>query len=259
VSIVAISQLSAGAKAGKESLATALAIEQDGNHLRIRHLSGAGPAEKIRTVYRIDVPYRTEVHSVVDNGKQTITGILGPVNAVTDKGDIKVSYISKGAVIKAGSGNLSVEVIGERVEATTGNGNISCIRAFQGARAETGDGDIVLMVVGPSMANVKKGTGRIDVGGARGSFRGSTSGGDLHVRALPHDDWWLSSDSGNIRIELPPKARFQVDAITNIGEVLINRDDIENPSVGVRLLHQKVNGGGKHIEVHTDSGKIIIR
>ena len=46
------------------------------------------------------------------------------------------------------------------------------------------------MVVGPSKATVKKGTGRIEVGAARGGFMGSTAGGDLHVKAAPHDDWW---------------------------------------------------------------------
>ena len=35
------------------------------------------------------------------------------------------------------------------------------------ASAETGDGDVTLIVVGPSTATVKKGSGRIDVGAAR--------------------------------------------------------------------------------------------
>jgi DUF4097 and DUF4098 domain-containing protein YvlB len=260
VSIAAIARVAVGAKADKEFLATALAVEQDGNHLRILRQSGVGPLQgKIKIVCRIDVPYLTEVRSVVDNGKQTITGIMGPVNARTKNGDIKVSYVSRGVLAEAGSGNLDFEVIGERVEARTGNGNISCIRAVQGASAETENGDIVLMVVGPSKASVKKGNGRIDVAGARGSFTGSTAGGDLHIKAMPHDDWRLDSASGNIRIELPPAARFEVDARTNFGEVLIERDDIEKPRAEVRHFHRNVNGGGKQIQALTDSGRIMIR
>src|SRR5215468_3750437 len=97
------------------------------------------------------------------------------------------------------------------------------------------------MVVGPSKATVKKGTGRIEVGAARGGFMGSTAGGDLHVKAAPHDDWRLSSVSGCIRVELPQTARFEVDATTNLGDVLIGRDDIEKPNKPVRNLRQKVN------------------
>src|SRR5262249_31684564 len=225
----------AGTKAGEEFLATPISVEQDGNHVWVRNPSGAGSAaEKIRVVCRIDVPYRTEVHSVVDNGKQTVTGIMGPVKTQTKKGDIKVSYISKGALAEADSGNLDLEVIGARVEARTGAGAISCIRTLQGVDVETGDGDIVLMVVVPSRASVKKGTGRIEVGAARGGLIGSTAGGDLRVKATPHDDWRLNSVSGSIRVELPEAARFEVDATTNSGEVLIDRDDIERPNASVR-------------------------
>jgi DUF4097 and DUF4098 domain-containing protein YvlB len=260
VSIVATARVPVGSKAGEEFLATPISVEQDGNHVWVRNPSGAGSsAEKIRIVCKIDVPYRTEVHSVVDNGKQTVTGIMGPVKTQTKNGDINVSYVSQGALAEAGSGNLDLEVIGARVEARTGDGAISCIRALQGVDAETGDGDIVLMVVGPSKATVKKGAGRIEVGAARGGFIGSTVGGDLRVKAAPRDDWRLSSVSGNIRVELPQAARFEVDATTNSGEVLINRDDIERPNASVRNLRQKVNGGGKRIEARTESGKIVIR
>jgi DUF4097 and DUF4098 domain-containing protein YvlB len=184
---------------------------------------------------------------------------MGPVKASTDAGDIKVAYVSKGALVEAGAGDLALEVIGEHVQARTGDGNISCIRAFQGASAETGAGDIVLRVVGPSTAIVKNGTGRIDVGGARGHFRGSTSRGDLHIKAMPHDNWWLNSASGNIRIELPPGARFDVDAATKVGEILVDRVDIQRSNAEVHSLYQKVNGGGKRVELRTDSGKIVIR
>ncbi|HMG33185.1 MAG TPA: DUF4097 family beta strand repeat-containing protein [Blastocatellia bacterium] len=259
VSIRAIAR-TAGAKADNEFFATSLSVEQAGNHLRLRDLSGKGRVEgESRIVYRIDVPYWTEVLSVMGDGKQTITGVMGPVIAATRKGDIKVCYVSKGVVAKTGLGNLDLEVIGERVEAKTGNGNISCIRAVQGVSAETEDGDIVLVVVGPSNATVKTGIGRIEVTGAKGSLLGSTVKGDLQVKAMLYDDWRLSSASGNIRVELPPATRFEVDATTNFGEVLIDRDDIEKPSTKVRYFQQKVNGGGKRIEVRTDSGKIVIR
>lgn len=64
---------------------------------------------------------------------------------------------------------------------------------------------------------------------------------------------------GAIRVEIPPAARFEVNATTNFGKVLINRDDIEKPDAEVRQLHQKVNGCGKRMEMHTDSSRIVIR
>jgi hypothetical protein len=260
MSVTVIAQRAAGSPAGEECPAAAPAIAQDGNHVTIRQSSGAICSQlRNKMLYRIEVPYRTEVHSVLGNGKQTVMGIMGPVEVVTNKGDIKVSYISKGVLAKTASGNMDLEVIGERVEARTGSGNISCQRAAQGASVETEDGDIVLMVVGPSIATVKKGTGRIELGGARGSFTGSTDSGDMHIKALPHDDWNLKSATGNVRLELPSAAKFEVDATTNSGAIQITRDDMERPDLAARLFHQKVNGGGKQIDAHTDSGKIVIR
>jgi len=184
---------------------------------------------------------------------------MGPVKAVVGLGDIKADYITKGLQAETDNGNLYIQVVGERVEAKTGSGNISCARVPEGVSAETGDGDITLMVVGPSTAKVENGRGRIDVGGARGSLTGSTTEGDLHVKAIPHDNWRLSSSSGNVRIEFPPAARFDLEASTTAGEVQIDRDDVAKPGFDPHRLEQKVNGGGKRIEVHTDSGKIVIR
>ncbi len=150
-------------------------------------------------------------------------------------------------------------IIGEHVEAKADSGNISCTRLPQGVSAETGDGDITLMVVGPSTAIVKKGNGRIDVGGARSSFVGSTDAGDLHVKAIPHDNWQLTSATGSVRLELPPPSRFELDASTETGKFQIDLDGIRVPDSDVHQVRQDVNGGGKRIQVHTESGTIMIR
>jgi Putative adhesin len=260
VSISGAVKASADAKLDDNFLSAVLTIEQIGNHITIRRLPNpAVPEEGISVFYRIDVPYRTEVTSRLNRGKQNISGILGPVKASTGKGDIKVSYVSKGLQVQVDHGDLDLQVIGEHVEATARSGNISCTRIAQGVNAEAGDGDITLMVVGQSTATVKKGTGRIDVGGARGTFVGSTDGGDLHIKAIPHDDWQLRSASGSVHVDLPPVAKLELDVSTNSGALQVDRVDIAKPDSDTHHLHQEVNGGGKRIEVHTESGRIVIR
>jgi len=257
VSISAVVQIPAGMTVPEDFLDTQVTIETVGNHLEIRDQLRAGPNE-IKIAYTIDVPYRTEVHSTLDRGKQTITGITGPVKADSHKGNINVSYVSGSVAAQTGSGDMDFQVIGDRVEAKTGSGNISCSRSAKGISAETEDGDISLMVVGPSTASVRHGSGRIDAGGVRGTLLASTDAGDLHVKAVPHDDWQLTSAAGNVRIELPPAAKFEVDATTISGEVLINRDDLEKTNAAAGHFDQKANGGGKRVQIHTDRGKIVI-
>jgi hypothetical protein len=260
VSISGVAKGSIAANLDDSFFARVLTVDQEGNDLALRHVSNPkSPEAEISVLYRIDVPYRTEVSSRLDRGNQNISGILGPVTAVARYGDIKASYLSSALQAQVENGNMDIHVIGEHVEARTGNGNISCTRVPQGVSAETGDGDITLMVVGPSTATVKNGRGRIDVGGARGSLTGSTVEGDLHVKAIPHDDWQLSSASGSVRLEFPPAAKMELDASTTAGEFQIDRDDMAKPAPDLHRFEQKLNGGGKRIEVHTGSGKIVIR
>jgi DUF4097 and DUF4098 domain-containing protein YvlB len=160
---------------------------------------------------------------------------------------------------KVGVGSLDLQVIGDLVEAEAGAGNIHCERLPRGVRAETGEGDITLMVVGPSTAVVRKGNGRIDIGGARASLNGSTDSGDLHVKAIPHEDWKLSSVAGSVRLELPPTANFELQASTNTGQLRLDREGLAGPDPAVTQFHQKINGGGTRIEVHTESGLIALR
>ena len=148
--------------------------------------------------------------------------------------------------------------MGGRIEAHTGQGNIICLRAPRGIKAETQDGDISLSVVGASTAIVKSGSGRIDVGGARGTLLISTNAGDLHVKSVPHEDWRLSSKSGTVRVELPPGSSFDLDANSDSGEVVIARDDLDKPTIGDRWLKRKVNRGGKRVQVRTESGRIVV-
>lgn len=260
VSITASAQATDGVRFDDNFFKAVLAIEQNGNHLKLRHVSNpAYQEDRIRIRYRIDVPYRTEVTSNVEKGRQSFSGIMGPVKVAAGKGDIQASYLSKGLQAQTDNGNLDLQVIGEHVEAKTGNGNITGARLGQGVSAETGDGDITLTVVGPSTATVRQGSGRIDVSGAQGNFTGSTPAGELHVKAAPHGDWQLSSASGNIRIELPPAAKFDLDASTDSGQLEFERDDITKLEVGAHHFHQVVNAGGQHIEAHTGSGRILIR
>ena len=257
VSITALARPSENA--GAESSSSSLTVEQSGNHTKIRPSNDNDGGGRITALYRIDVPYRTKMISKLNTGKQSITGILGPVEVVTNRGDIKAAYISNGLQARIGAGNLDLQVIGGRVDVIAGSGNISCTRVPEGVSAETGDGDIALALVGPAKAVVRKGTGRIDLGGVRDSLVAETDQGNIHVKAIPHKDWLLNSASGAIRVELPPSAKFDLDLSTKTGELQFYRDDIVGPAAKVQELHRAIRGGGVRIAVQTESGVIAIR
>lgn len=259
VSISAVAQVAGDSKLDDNFFPSALNIEQSGNHVRLRQVSNTMyPEKKVSIQVRIDVPYRTEINSIVEEGKQAIRGVLGPVQARADQGDIKASYVSKTLHAATGKGNVEVQMIGEHVDADVVSGNISGERLPKGITSETRDGDITLMVVGPSTATVVKGIGRIDVGGARGSLVLATDAGDLHVAAVAHDDWKLNSASGTIRLDLPPVVNVALNASTDSGKLQFERDDIPNTGDKLRRVDGHPNSE-KHIDVHSGSGTIVIR
>lgn len=244
ISVAATARTTDGEDLPQNFFAASLAVERDGSHVRIRSIPNpafAGKAFKIS--YTINVPDWIEINSSVENGKQTIAGVRGPVKAISGSGDIKVSYITS------------------ELEARTGSGDIAVIRVGSSATVETGSGNINLKDIGPaSVATVKKGTGRIEMDGVSGAFTGSTDAGELDVKGGIYDNWDLKSVSGNIRIGVAAESRFEIDAATRLGLLSIDNEDIESgQDANSRQCHQKVNGGGKLIRARSDSGNIFIR
>jgi hypothetical protein len=235
-----------------------LAVEQDGSHIRLSYVNDPAVKEpaKLDIAVRIEAPHKTEVTSSIGKGDLTMVGIDGPVKAVTTTGNTSISYTLNHVSAQLGTGDLEIEAVSGRVRAVVSNGNISCTRVPEGVSVEVGEGDINLRVVGPSEARVRKGGGRIYIGGAKSTLVAVTDNGDLHVKAVPHRDWQLSSGSGNIRLELPPTAGFEIDAVTKTGRISVKRQDFD--TAATNELMQKVNGGGTRIQVRSETGNIVI-
>jgi hypothetical protein len=232
-----------GEEISEEFFTRDMTVEQNGPRIRIRSIPGQFPGAAPKVSYQIDVPFRTEVNAtILGAGNLTVIGITGPAALTTVEGNIDVAYVPR-----------------YRVEARTGKGKISCVRIREEVYAETGSGNIVLMEDGPSRAVVKSGLGSIEAAGARGSLFASTDKGDVHVKAVLYDTWQLTSGAGNIRIEMPPNTKFNLDADATSGSISVERDDMQKPASEIHELHQLVNGGGSRVSVHSSAGSIFIQ
>ncbi len=236
-----------------------LRAEQAGNKIVIQTTPNfLYPDDDVKVRYRIDVPYRTEISSSVKHGKQNVRGVTGPVE-LKGSGDAIVSYVSQSLTVELEHGNIELQMIGDHVAARTGGGNIAAERLPKGIRAETEDGDVKLLVVGPSEATVRAGSGRVEVGGARDTLAATTDAGDIRVQAVPHADWSLNSNSGSIRLELPSQAPFDLEGSSDAGNFQFDREDLPTVPADTRKVSQKINGGGRRIEAHTGRGAVLIR
>jgi len=223
-----------------------LTVEREGEHVKVQFNPKSAPsANNLRISYTINVPNWIVVNSNVGKGRQTITGVMGPVTAVSGSGDVKVLYVTS------------------TLDARTGRGDISVNRVGTAARVETGSGNVNMKDIGPgSSATVRGGIGSVDVDGVSGSFTGSTDAGELRVAGGVYDNWDLKSASGNIHIgaATDSDSGFEIDAATSSGRLSVESDDAERQvDSNARECHQKVNGGGKLVRARSTSGNIFIQ
>jgi hypothetical protein len=241
VSIYASGKDRSGNLLTEEYFKTHLTIEQNGSHVTLQSKESTSD-ETSGMSYRIDVPFRTQVNSsVLKTGNQSVIGVTGPVKLMSGEGNLDATYVRFAPV-----------------HAITGKGKISCTRVAE-VNAETGGGSITLLESGSTKAVVRKGSGRIEIGGARGNVEAMTDSGEVHVKAVLDGNWSLTSASGNIRVELPPRASFDIEGGTISGMISIERDGMEKPPEMANQFHQKVNAGSRHIVVHSGSGNIYIQ
>src|SRR4051812_36083580 len=94
VSVSLAAQVSRDSTYSNNDLQSAVVIEQSGNELKLRQVPDA-LGEKVKIRYRLEVPYRTAVTSVLKSGKIMIRGVSGPIDVSSADGDVNVSYVSE--------------------------------------------------------------------------------------------------------------------------------------------------------------------
>jgi hypothetical protein len=242
ISVTAIAKIDDGEISAK-FFDKSMIVVREGNHLRVQYAPDAGDSgQKVKLTLNIGVPYWLEVNSTLGKGKQSILGVQGPVKLVSGSGDIEAEYITT------------------NLDATTGKGNIKVIRVGMEAKLETGSGDINLKDIGPTVATVRKGIGRLEMDGVSGSFTGKTDAGELIAKGQVFDGWDLNSTSGEIYVQISQEHHrgYEMDAATRTGRISVESDDLEVSDKDARECHQKVYGGGGLVHVRSGSGNILL-
>lgn len=195
-------------------------IEQDGNNIRVGHVS-SDLLQNISISYDITVPAATSLHAQTGSGNETIEGIRGPAEVRTGSGSIQIT-------------NLAGEV-----------------------RASTGSGSITLENIRSSV-NAHTGSGSIRASGIAGAFDGRTGSGEIHLEGQPTSEWRLHTGSGGVTVRLPAEAAFDLAAHTGSGSISVDQPVTVQGTLGRHELRGKVRGGGTLVELETGSGNIHV-
>lgn len=233
-------------------------IEQNGNIVRIGHITDPELRRHVSISYELVVPVETRLSSDTGSGDQSVAGLRGPVRAETGSGNVKVARVADVVRAETGSGDIVLDAIKAAVHAETGSGNIRAGGIEGGFTASTGSGDVRLGQTASGPVNVETGSGNIEASGVQGLLRAHTGSGSIIVDGKPLGDWKLDTGSGNLTLRLPAQAAFDLYAHTGSGDITTNREITVQGKIGRHELRGKVGGGGPLVELGTGSGSIHI-
>jgi hypothetical protein len=233
-------------------------IQQEGNVIRIGHVTEARMQRNVSISYELVVPANTHLRSRTGSGSQTVDGISGPLETSTGSGDIRASNIGAGVQANTGSGQIVLETVKAGVRASTGSGAIRATGVEGSVRASTGSGSITVEQTGVADARVSTGSGDITLKNVRGLVHASSASGSITAEGGGQSPWHLETVSGSVSVRLPQDLGFDLHAHTVSGSVTTSRALTIQGTINKQEITGKAGGGGFLLNVSTVSGNIHI-
>jgi DUF4097 and DUF4098 domain-containing protein YvlB len=146
-----------------------------------------------------------------------------------------------------------------RISLRTGDGHIEVLN-FKGEMSlESGDGHQNLEGVEGTL-RARAGDGHITAAGRFDMLDMRTGDGAIEVRALPGSkpasDWELRAGDGSVTLKLPDNFAADLELETGDGHITLDMPLSVEGRLGKKIVHGKLNGGGKLLMVHTGDGSI---
>ena len=233
-------------------------IEQDGNIIRIGHISESELGRNVSISYDLLVPKQTRLRAETGSGDQSVEGIQGRLKSETGSGGIRITRISSEVHAETGSGDIQIESVQGSVTANTGSGSIRANGVAGEFSGETGSGDVRLEQSAPGRVRVSTGSGSIELAGVNGPLKVDTGSGEIKAQGELTGDWRLETGSGGVTVSLPSNAGFDLHAHTDSGKISTTREITLTGTLSRNDYRGKVGSGGYLLEVKTGSGDIRI-
>ncbi len=171
-----------------------------------------------------------------------VEDVGGPVSAETVQGALRVTGAEGAVTLTSIQGPISVArssgII--RISVVSGNAEVSGV-----------DGEIVVEAIAGSVSLSNMTASKAEVGTVGGSVR-------YEGRIAPGGEYWLSSHSGSVTLEVPADTDADVWSATVSGRIHIRMTD-ENESLGRGTHEFTLGSGGADIELESFSGSVTIR
>ena len=216
-------------------------IRQNGNSIRIDYVN----LNNISIDYEITVPENTAVRAHTGSGDQTVEGLKGNVDLESGSGDLQSRTPDRRDALPDG--------IGKRARTRTCRSGEDQRRAAATSRSKKRARVTSRSALAP---------GNITVNGINGGFHAEAGSGDIHGKGMPKNLWSVRTGSGNVNLQVPSDAAFDVDISSSSGSVTLGHPVTTTVQGRIQESRKsvvgKVRGGGPTISVHTGSGDVAV-
>jgi DUF4097 and DUF4098 domain-containing protein YvlB len=151
--------------------------------------------------------------------------------------------------------------LGCDMDVRSGNGSILVKSAEGKLTLRTESGNIEALGISGTL-DIESGHGDLQVDGSVTAVSLHTRTGNIAAQIDPgskmNSNWVLRTDDGNVDLRLPADFSTDLDVNSRDGDV---RVDFPRAMIGggQSTVRGPINGGGQHLEVHSDKGNIMVR
>ena len=109
------------------------------------------------------------------------------------------------------------------------------------------------------------GSGDVEIKGAKGAVKVQTGSGSITAQGDPTGDWRLHTGSGDVSVELPQKAAFNLVARTSSGSIDTSREiavqgKLNSARAARKSGRRRPDGGTQHqLRQHSDPLEFFVR
>jgi DUF4097 and DUF4098 domain-containing protein YvlB len=161
------------------------------------------------------------------------------------------------------SGVLELRVpLGCDIDVQSRNGSIMVKDAEGKLTLHTESGNIAALAIRGTL-DIESGHGDLQVDGTVTAVILHTRAGNVAVQIDPgsrmNSNWLLRTGDGNVDLRLPEDFSTELDVSSGDGNVRLNFPMAVVGGGGRSAVRGPINGGGRHLEVHSDKGDIRVR
>ena len=245
------------AEADRLSSGFAYSITNYGGKYRI----GSPLDRRFKVDLTVHVPRRSIVSVENRNGKVSIRGLVGNQKVTNRFGAVEVSGITGTLTVEDQNGGVNVQDVSDSVSIVNSFGPIAVANVRGDLKISGRNNSIDLDHIEKDL-DVESAFQNVDVRDPRGAVKIKNRNGEITIRLVqkPMKDVSVSSEFGNVSVEIPPDSSFVADARSRFGNIHSDFTELHNISENNSArLDGQVGSGGPTIRVENRNGEIRFR